>query len=136
MMKVFRDEYGQASSMPGAGLHLFLRDFACETLTAHLPNDSLLVDAATLTRILHEAEEEEFARVKQLEDKLNYPRNLAPSPRAVVPVARSPKERRRRIRPVLNNNDEQSLSEASTQSPLEALTDEGHGGYNQCEGPA
>lgn len=135
MMKIFRDEYGQASSKPGAGLHLFMRDFACRELTDNLPTDSLLVDAATLTRILNEAEEEEFARVEQLEERLNYPRNLGSSPQAVLPAASQPRERTR-PRMVMNYDDEeQGLSDGLAESFFEMQTDEDHSRYNQSEGP-
>lgn len=113
-----------------------MRDFACQALTDHLPNDSLLVDAATLTRILNEAEEEEFARLERLDERLNYPRNLRLSPQAVVPVASQPRERRR-PRAVLNNdNEEQGLSEWSTETILEPQTGERYSRYNQSEGAA
>lgn len=136
-MKIFRDEYGQASTIPGADLSLYLKDFAGPALTADLPIVPIRVGAATLTRILCEAEEEEFARVGRLEERLNYTRNLGPSPDTLVPVATPPRQRRRRIRPMLNFDDKpESFSEGSTQNHFKAQRDDDHGGHNQGEGHA
>ena len=134
-MQVFRDEYGQANPAPGAGLPLYLRDFACDSLTADLPNELLLLSAATLTRILCEAEEEEHMRMEKLEERLNYPRHLAPSPRVRFEIKSPQKERALRLDPVLEVNDEEAdMTEDSREGPFEAPEEEDNDGHNATEG--
>ena len=100
--------------MPGAGLQLFLRDFACEKLAMDLADEAFLIDAGTLSSFLHEAEEEDFIREEGKEERLNSRRSQGES---------TPQRKRRTPSPALSTkNDENHRWKRRIGSPLRAPT--------------